>query len=381
MAAIQLDHLRHSYVSGVEVISGFSLAIEDGSFCTLVGPSGSGKTTILRLIAGLERPAAGKIFLNSREVQSVPPARRGVAMVFQRPAIYPHLSVAENLAFSSRLEQSFLQWLGSIFRESAREAAVERRVKEVAGLLDLSEILDRSPGSLSGGQQQRLALGRALARNPGVLLLDEPFSQLDAGLRSELRHELRLLQRKLGATVIYVTHDQEEAMSLSDQLAVIDKGVLQQAGSPGQVYSRPHNRFVGGFVGSPTMHFVDGHLCTNSGKMIWRSALGDLRAPPAWQGFSRATPVELSIGFRAEDLSLESDSSEASPIPMKVVLVERLGYANLVTLEREGLQTVARVPAQIAPEPGEVVPVALRLEKAHLFDSTGMALKFAESTA
>jgi ABC-type sugar transport system ATPase subunit len=381
MAAIQLDHLRHSYVSGAEVISGFSLAIEDGSFCTLVGPSGSGKTTILRLIAGLERPAAGKIFLNGREVQNRPPARRGVAMVFQRPAIYPHLSVAENLAFSSRLEQSFLQWLRSSWLESAREAEVERRVKEVAGLLGLSEILDRSPGSLSGGQQQRLALGRALARDPAVLLLDEPFSQLDAGLRSELRHELRLLQRKLGATVIYVTHDQEEAMSLSDQLVVIDKGMLQQAGSPGQVYSRPHNRFVGGFVGSPTMHFVDGHLCSSSGMIIWRSAFGDLQAPPAWQEFGRAAPAEVAVGFRAEDLSLGSDSSEGSQISMKVVLVERLGYANLVTLEREDLQMMARVPAQIAPETGEVVPVTLRLEKAHLFDSTGLALTIAESTA
>ncbi len=382
MSAIHLDHLRHCYVSGADVIPDFSLAIDDGSFCTLVGPSGSGKTTILRLDRWLGATnTGGKIALGGREVQDLPPAQRGVAMVFQRPAIYPHLNVAENLAFGSRLEQSFLQWLGSMWRESPREAEVERCVREVAGLMGLSEILDRLPGSLSGGQQQRLALGRALVRNPAVLLLDEPFSQLDAGLRSEVRHELRLLQRKLGATVIYVTHDQEEAMSLSDQLVVIDQGVLQQAGSPAQVYSRPHNRFVAGFVGSPTMHFVDGHLCSNSGMIIWRSALGDLRAPPAWQTFCGEAPAGLSIGFRAEDLSLGSDPSVDSPIMMKVVLVERLGYANLVTLERDGLQTMARVPAQIAPEPGEIVPVALQLEKAHLFDSTGKALTFSESTA
>jgi ABC-type sugar transport system ATPase subunit len=269
----------------------------------------------------------------------------------------------------------------AIVRTSPQEQRVEKEVDRVAELLGLTDILDRLPASLSGGQQQRLALGRALARKPEVLLLDEPFSQLDAGLRNELRHELRLLQRKLAATVIYVTHDQEEAMTLADLLVVIDGGRLQQAGSPGQIYSRPHNRFVAGFIGSPTMHFVDGHLCSDSGMIIWKSALGQLRVPDSWQACLEASSTELTVGLRPEDFVIGSGDLDLSAIPMRVQLVERLGYANLITLERDGWQTVARVDAKIIPRPGETVPVMIRLENAHLFDSQGTSLKFAESTA
>jgi multiple sugar transport system ATP-binding protein len=245
----------------------------------------------------------------------------------------------------------------------------------------LARELDRSPHTLSGGQQQRLALGRALARQPDVLLLDEPFSQLDAGLRSELRHELRLLQRKLGATVIYVTHDQEEAMTLADQLAVIDHGALQQTGSPSQLYDCPHNRFIAGFLGWPSMRFVDGHLSSHSGMITWESILGSLPAPTHWQYKAGRGNTPCVLGLRPDDLLLESTSAAPARTMMKVVLVEMLGYANLVTLERQGWQATARVTSQIRPAPGDVVPVAVQMEKAHLFDSTGKALKFAESTA
>jgi multiple sugar transport system ATP-binding protein len=226
-----------------------------------------------------------------------------------------------------------------------------------------------------------LALGRALARKPGVLLLDEPFSQLDSGLRNELRHELRLLQRKLAATVIYVTHDQEEAMTLADQLAVIDLGVLQQVGSPSEVYARPHNRFVAGFVGWPSMQFVDGHLCTRSGMIIWESALGALPAPASWRQNLTETSSTRTLGIRPEDLVIETGSAAPARTRMKVVLVEMLGYANLVTLERQGWQAMARVPAQVCPAPGDEVPVKVCLENAHLFDSTGKVLTNALSTA
>ena len=381
MASIRLEQISQAYTAGVSVLADFSLTVDDGAFCTLVGPSGSGKTTILRLIAGLETPSAGRILLGDREVQGLPPAQRGVAMVFQRPAIYSHLTVRDNLAFGARLEQSFFEWCSTLVRHSSRELSVAEQVSRTAELLGLTDILDRLPASLSGGQQQRLALGRALARNPEVLLLDEPFSQLDASLRSELRHELRLLQRKLAATVIYVTHDQEEAMTLADQLVVIDGGRLEQSGPPGQVYSKPHNRFVAGFIGSPTMHFVDGHLCSESGMIIWKSALGMIHVPAAWQSRLGKHPAELTVGFRPEDLIIGSDSSLAPPIMMTVVLVERLGYANLITLEREGWQTTARAPADCCPASGSTVPVTVCLEKAHLFDSTGLALLCAESTA
>ena len=369
MTSIELDRVSLAYVPGRDILRDFSLTVEAGTFCALVGPSGSGKTTILRLIAGLERPSSGSIRLGGRVVEHLRPAKRGVAMVFQRPAIYPHLTVRDNLAFGLRLEQSLLHRALVVWRLTAADKAINERVQELAELLGLADVLDRLPGALSGGQQQRLALGRALARKPGVLLLDEPFSQLDAGLRSELRHELRLLQRKLAATVIYVTHDQEEAMTLADQLAVIDLGVLQQVDSPPQVYAHPHNRFVAEFVGWPPMHFVDGHLCTRSGMIIWESALGSLPAPAGWRHNLAETSTTLTLGIRPEDLVIGADSAAQYRTIMKVVLVEMLGYANLVTLERQGWQGMARVPAQICPAPGDEVPVTVRLENAHLFDS------------
>jgi multiple sugar transport system ATP-binding protein len=381
MTSIELHRVSLAYVPGRDILRDFSLKVDEGSFCTLVGPSGSGKTTILRLIAGLEKPSSGRILLGGRAVEHLAPAKRGVAMVFQRPAIYPHLSVRDNLAFSLRLEQSLLHRALAVWTSSAADKAINERVRELAELLGLADALNRLPGSLSGGQQQRLALGRALARKPGVLLLDEPFSQLDAGLRSELRHELRLLQRKLAATVIYVTHDQEEAMTLADQLAVIDLGVLQQVGSPSQVYARPHNRFVAGFVGWPSMHFVDGHLCTRSGMIIWESALGALPAPASWGHDLAGRSPTLTLGIRPEDLVIEADSAAPARSIMKVVLVEMLGYANLVTLERHGWRALARVPAQVCPVLGDEVPVTVRLENTHLFDSTGKVLTNALSTA
>ena len=381
MVSIKLEKISLAYVSGAPVLADFSLTIDAGTFCTLVGPSGSGKTSILRLIAGLEKPSSGSILLGDRPVEHLPPAQRGVAMVFQRPAIYPHLSIRDNLAFSLRLEQSLFHRALAVWRSTAADRATDERVEKVAKLLGLADVLERLPGSLSGGQQQRLALGRALVRKPSVLLLDEPFSQLDAGLRSELRHELRLLQRKLAATVIYVTHDQEEAMTLADQLAVIDLGVLQQVDSPSQVYARPHNRFVAGFVGWPSMQFVDGHLCTRSGMITWESALGSLPAPAGWGRNLAEVSGTWTLGIRSEDLVIETDSAAPARTRMTVVLVEMLGYANLVTLERQGWQALARVPAQVCPASGDEVSVTVRLENAHLFDSTGKVLTNALSTA
>lgn len=381
MASIRLESVCQSYIRDVPILSDFSFTVESGAFCTLVGPSGSGKTTILRLIAGLEKPSAGKILIDGRQVERLPPAKRGVAMVFQRPAIYPHLTVRENLAFGLYLDQSLGQRLISYWRSSEADQAIWQRVDEVGELLGLTAERDRLPGTLSGGQQQRLALGRALARKPGVLLLDEPFSQLDAGLRGELRQELRVLQRQLGITVIYVTHDQEEAMTLADQLAVLDRGTLQQAGKPAEVYARPHNRFVAGFIGWPSMHFVDGHLSSRSGKIMWESILGSLPAPAFWRSTNELLQTACVLGLRPDDLLLEPLSAAPAYTIMKVILVEMLGYANLVTLERQGWQAIARVPPQICPEPGREVSVSVRMETAHLFDSIGKALYFVESTA
>jgi multiple sugar transport system ATP-binding protein len=393
MAAVVLEHLTKVYPSGVQAVRDLSLDIADGELMVLVGPSGCGKTTTLRLIAGLEEVTAGSIRIGDRLVNALPPRQRDVAMVFQRSVLYPHLDVRRNIWMSLQLRQRrgwLAQALLRTFRP-ARYAEVKQQQKlmseRVAGsarLLGLEDDMDRMPGQLSGGQQQRVALGRAIVRRPGVFLLDEPLSHLDGQLRAELRHELHLLQHQLRATMIYVTHDQAEAMTLADRLAVMNRGVVQQVDGPLAIYQRPANRFVAGFLGWPPMNFADGRLILKDGRLCFAYNGCCLPLPSAkaaaWQAQAGRA---VTFGIRPEDIQIGAPDPHEARLAAEVVLVEALGHACLVTLRHGDWQGVALCPGAEAwegwqrkrLEKGSMVEVSLNMEQAHWFDrSTGLAL-------
>ena len=383
MAEVALEHLAKVYPNGVEAVRDMNLTVSDGELVVLLGPSGCGKTTTLRLIAGLEEPSAGTISIGDKIMNAVAPRRRNVAMVFQKSTLYPHLNVHRNLAFGLQLRQGAnrLTRLGLRFVRPARyaelvqqEKEMEERVHRTARLLGLEDVLERRPNQLSGGQQQRVALGRAIAREPEVFLLDEPLSQLDGRLRSELRHELHLLQRRIHKTMIYVTHDQAEALTLADRVVVMDRGVIQQVDEPQAVYARPCNRFVAGFLGWPAMNFVDGRLVQHEGRILFEGANLKLPVPPA-QGAAWAGQAGrlITLGLRPEDVrpALPGEMGLA----MRVVLIESLGPERLVTFERDGLRLSARLSGRMGIENQQTIEVCLHMEHAHLFDPrSGLAL-------
>jgi multiple sugar transport system ATP-binding protein len=373
MAEVVLEGLRKRFPNGVEAVRDLSLKIADGELVVLVGPSGCGKTTTLRLIAGLEEATSGTICIGGRVVSDRPPRERDVAMVFQRPALYPHLTVRENLAFGLRLQSP--PWpFGNGVAGREREQLPER-VDRAARMLKLDDVLDRLPHELSGGQQQRVALGRAIVRKPAVFLLDEPLSNLDARLRTEMRRELHLLHRRLQATMIYVTHDQVEALTLGDRVVVLCQGVAEQVDNPLALYERPCNRFVAGFIGWPSMNFLDGEFVLQGGRGLFAVAGVRLPVPPeltrAWQPFA-GRPLTLGIRPNAVRV-LESPADGA--IALSVVLVELLGDRCVMTLSRpDGQVTVQTEGGPVARE-RENVMVAFDLNRAHLFDrATGTAL-------
>jgi len=315
MAEIRLEGLRKRY-GQVEVVRGIDLHVPDGRFTVLVGPSGCGETPTLRMIAGLVEPTAGRIFIGGRDVTHLEPKDRDVAMVFQNYALYPHLRVFDNIAFGLRAR-------------GVDRAEVRRRVLEAADLLGLTELLDRRPGQLSGGQQQRVAIGRAIVREPAAFLVDEPLSNLDAKLRSDTRAELKRIQRELGATVVYVTHDQEEAMALADEIVVMREGRIEQRGTPAEVYARPATEFVGTFIGSPSMNVLPGRV--EDGAFVW----GPLRV----EGVAAAPGAEVRLGVRPEDVrpagSVPLERATA-PFTARVEVVERLGPRAVLTLSVGG---------------------------------------------
>jgi multiple sugar transport system ATP-binding protein len=392
MAEVLLEHLTKVYANGVLAVRDLDLHVADGELIVLVGPSGCGKTTTLRLIAGLEDATAGSIAINGRIVNSLPPRERNVAMVSQRSTLYPHMNVRRNLWMSLQmtrrigpLQRLALRW----FRHRRyaehldEQRLIAERVSETAHLLGLKDVLDRLPAHLSGGQQQRVALGRAIVRRPSVFLLDEPLSHLDSRLRVELRHELHLLQRRLRATMVYVTHDQAEAMTLADRVAVMDRGVVQQLDRPLAVYEQPANRFVAGFMGWPPMNFADGHLLTRDCQLSFACNDWCLLIPSAkaadWED---KTGQAVTLGIRPEDIYYprRPAGGGVTTLPMEVVLVESLGYSCLVTLRHGGWQCVALFNRRDDPDGWKrlhqepMVEIAFNLEKAHLFDrSTGLA--------
>ncbi|HXE93850.1 MAG TPA: ATP-binding cassette domain-containing protein [Gaiellaceae bacterium] len=329
-------------------VDALDLDIADGEFMVLVGPSGSGKTTALRMLAGLEEVDAGSVFIGDRDVTDLAPKERDVSMVFQNYALYPYLTVAANIGFPLRIAR-------------VKKSVREKRVKEVAALLGLTEFLERKPGQLSGGQRQRVAMGRAIVRVPRVFLMDEPLSNLDAKLRVQMRADIAALQSDFGITTVYVTHDQSEAMTLGHRVAVLHEGHLQQVGPPRQLYERPANVFVAGFIGSPAMN-----LCTvplSNGTASFGGV--DVPLPTGVAGNGRST---LVIGMRPESLDVAADG-----IPAKVDVVEDVGADAFVfcstELAGETIKLVARTEVRKAPKQGERVTLRPRPDEAHLFDS------------
>jgi multiple sugar transport system ATP-binding protein len=319
---------------------------------TLVGPSGCGKSTTLNLLAGLEDPDLGEISIGDRVVNDVPPGDRNIAMVFQSYALYPHMKVFDNIAFGLRIQK-------------VAKPEIERRVKEAAELLSISELLNRKPAQLSGGQRQRVALGRAIVRQPDVFLLDEPLSNLDAILRVQMRADLRLLFNRLGSTVVYVTHDQAEAMTMSDRLAVFYTGIIQQVGTPLEVYERPINMFVARFIGSPPINFMDGRIETNGGGPHFIASGGVSIALP--QGTVKSDwPQEVTIGIRPEDITLSSDQNGLSA---QVLLMEQLGAETILHTTVGDHNLVLKSEKKTSYHPGETVILNLSPEHLHFFDT------------
>jgi len=353
-------------------VDALNLEIADGEFLVLVGPSGCGKSTSLRMLAGLEDVNAGRILIGDRDVTDVQPKDRDIAMVFQNYALYPHMTVHDNMGFALKIA-------------GTPKAEIDKRVREAAKILGLTEYLDRKPKALSGGQRQRVAMGRAIVRKPKVFLMDEPLSNLDAKLRVQTRTQIASLQRSLGVTTVYVTHDQTEALTMGDRIAVLKDGVLQQVGTPREMYDHPANEFVAGFIGSPAMNLgqftVKGDVATVGAAKIQLSKATLDAITPEDGG-------KVTIGFRPESLDVVSAQDEHS-IPVRLSFVEELGsdayiYGELVGAEEseaklgsgeDSSQIIVRVPPRTAPEPGETVYVRIRPGQEHIFSaSTGKRL-------
>ncbi len=359
MAGLELRNLRKSFGS-VDVIKGVDLTIRDGEFCVFVGPSGCGKSTLLRMIAGLEEITSGDLMIGGRRCNDLEPRDRGIAMVFQSYALYPHLTVAENMGFGLSLQKR-------------PKAEIAERVAEAARILKLEALLDRKPAQLSGGQRQRVAIGRAITRKPAVFLFDEPLSNLDAALRMDMRMEIARLHRELGATMIYVTHDQVEAMTLADKIVVLDGGRVQQAGAPMDLYKSPANRFVAGFIGSPRMNFFEVAVVGAAGPAVTveSPALGRVTLPGS--GFVPGTSAVLGLRPQA----LGRGAAEGT-LRGTVVLVERLGAETVVSLETpSGEPALAALPQDISYEPGAEVAFRFDPTDAHLFAADGAVARAA----
>jgi ABC-type sugar transport system ATPase subunit len=381
MAEVTLHRVAKVFSNGVPAVRDLSLRLGNGELLVLVGPSGCGKTTTLRLIAGLEEPTLGTIAIGGRIVNRCSPRERDVAMVFQRPALYPHLSVRDNLAFGGRLRHRISRLAHWLRGAPGPAQELAERVTGVARTLGLENVLDRYPGQLSGGQQQRVALGRALVRRPAVFLLDEPLSNLDARLRGEMRRELHLLQRRLRATMIYVTHDPVEALALGDRVAVLEHGLLQQEGTPGDLYARPASRFVAGFLGWPPMNLLDGRLERDGVQQRftadgWSVSFAPMKAGP---DLAAAGPL-VTMGLRPEAVRLAPSATAAATLTMEVALIENTGPARLVTLRRGGTQVTARMEhgSQDDCRPiveGQCLDVFFDMGQAYWFDTaTGTTL-------
>jgi multiple sugar transport system ATP-binding protein len=359
MARVVLKNVEKTYTGGTKAVRDFNLDIADQEFVVFVGPSGCGKSTTLRCVAGLEEITGGTIHIGGRLVNDVEPKDRDIAMVFQNYALYPHMTVFENMAFALKI------------RKTPRDVIV-KSVERAAAILGISQVLDRKPKTLSGGQRQRVALGRAIVRDPKCFLFDEPLSNLDAKLRGEMRAEIKRLHMDLRSTTIYVTHDQEEAMTLGDRVVVMKDGIIQQCGAPLEVYQRPANRFVAGFVGTPPMNFFEGVVSKADGRLWFDEGTGRV-AVPDWAKAALDARVgsHVVMGVRPQAISVApaTANDEGSSLPMKVRVVEPLGdKIDLYLATDKHPHVIARIDAHHAPAPNQLIRGYFDRDRLHFFE-------------
>jgi multiple sugar transport system ATP-binding protein len=355
MVVIKLEKVNKIFNPDVHVLKDIDLEINDKEFMVLVGPSGCGKSTCLNIIAGLEYVTNGRIFFDDVEVTYVPPKERRIAMVFQSYALYPHMNVRENMGFALKIEKM-------------EKEEITKRVENTAELLGISQLLERKPGELSGGQRQRVALGRSIVRNPTVFLFDEPLSNLDAKLRIQMRGEIIKLQKRLKITLVYVTHDQVEAMSMADRIAILNEGKFQQIGTPTEIYNTPHNLFVAGFIGSPTMNFIDVTFNERTGNTLEFADFTCEVTNKLAEKIKKSDSTQLVLGIRPEHIKITPEPHEKS-FEAEVSVVEYLGAETLVTFElSEGISTLASSTGFYPVKMGEKSFISFSKEKIYIFN-------------
>lgn len=364
MSSISLKNVYKIFDDGTTAVNDFSLEIADKEFIILVGPSGCGKSTTLRMIAGLEHITKGELKIGDRIVNDVAPKDRDIAMVFQSYALYPHMTVYKNMAFGLEL------------RKMSKDE-IDKRVREAARVLDIEHLLKRKPKALSGGQRQRVALGRAMVRSPSVFLLDEPLSNLDAKLRTNMRTEIKKLHQRLGTTFIYVTHDQTEAMTMGDRIVVMKDGIIQQVDSPQNLYKHPQNMFVAGFIGSPQMNFLDAEVKSKNGKIILSLAENELDVTDS---FAKTNEIKeyfnksVKVGIRPEDVTVDNEFIAKNPdkvLTAKLEVSELMGSESYLYLDYSGQKLTARVAADSPAN--ETVELGILTDRIHLFDPNSTA--------
>ena len=361
MASLSLQHINKTYPNGFEAVKDFNLEIEDKEFIIFVGPSGCGKSTTLRMVAGLEEITSGTLKIGDKVMNDVEPKDRDIAMVFQNYALYPHMTVYDNMAFGLKLRK-------------VPKDEIDKAVREAARILDLEKLLDRKPKALSGGQRQRVAMGRAIVRNPKVFLMDEPLSNLDAKLRVQMRIEISKIHQRLGATIIYVTHDQTEAMTLGTRIVVMKDGVVQQVDTPQNLYEQPGNLFVAGFMGSPQMNFLDAQIAEKGSDLVAKIGEYEVVVPAAKAkalkdgGYVGKTVV---LGIRPEDIhdsQMFIEASPSAPMTSTVKVYELLGAEVFLYFDVNGTQVTARVDPRTNSKTGDTIKFAFDMEKSHFFD-------------
>lgn len=373
MAGVRLNHIVKRYTGAEEAtVKDFHLDIKDKEFLVLVGASGCGKSTTLRMIAGLEEITEGELYIGDRLVNDVAPKDRDIAMVFQSYALYPHMNVYQNMAFGLKLRKF-------------KKADIDSRVRVAAKILDIEHLLDRKPKALSGGQRQRVALGRAIVREPQVFLMDEPLSNLDAKLRVAMRAEISKLHKRLETTIIYVTHDQTEAMTMGQRIVVMDKGIIQQAATPEEIYNHPVNMFVAGFIGSPSMNFLNGTLVDQAGALHFKNDFVNVEIPQGKAKILRDrgyTGKEIVLGIRPEDLHDEPiflEGSQKSIVDAHIEVAENLGHEMYLYLNGLGTETIiGRVDSRTGVKEGTNIRLALDMNKVHFFDKETSLSVFAD---
>jgi multiple sugar transport system ATP-binding protein len=361
MASLSLKNINKTYDNGFVAVKNFNLEIEDKEFIIFVGPSGCGKSTTLRMIAGLEDITSGELWIGDKLVNDVEPKDRDIAMVFQNYALYPHMTIYDNIAFGLKLRKT-------------PKHEIDKLVHEAAKSLDIEHLLDRKPKALSGGQRQRVAMGRAIVRNPKVFLMDEPLSNLDAKLRVQMRIEISKLHQKLGTTIIYVTHDQTEALTLGTRIVVMKDGVVQQVDAPVELYQKPKNLFVAGFIGSPQMNFIDAKVVNNGTDVMLQFGSHSIKVPEAKakvlmsNGYEGKTVV---LGIRPEDIKDEEvfiNTSPDSVVSVTIKVYEMLGAEVFLYFDIEGFDMCVRVNPRTTARPGDTIKLAFDLSKIHIFD-------------